>query len=262
MPQPDRRRLAQLVLVLMGIGLVAYAAISILHWQKPGTIPDKNKGLMVRKIAMTEAPQSVQEAAAKLALSRVGYAMPVGDATYLIISTGDMGERIEVAGARSTGGLIEVDSRTTGNGERQVVAVLNTRVADQRSIQFNLDGHPAVIPILVNVDDLPLVALPTKGSLALVNPVANARIQGGIVEIAGYARVFEGRFNITVYSDGKGRVLGEAKGVAAAAGAPNWGSFKLTVPVDLSSGATKGYVLVQDEDTGYKLLIPVQFGKK
>ncbi len=263
MPQPDRRRhFGMLLAGLLALGLIAFAVINLLRWYGGGSWQDGGPAL--RHIPLSEAPLSVQQAAARLAESRVGYAMPLGEVTYLIISTGSHGEQLVLDGARQMEGsrYVDINLRSVTRGDRLIIAELEMPISDARMVQFNLDGYPAAIPALVNTHGLPLVALPEKGSFAVVSPKAGVRLMGHTVQVSGYARIFEGRFNVAVYSVNKARPLGQATGVAAAVGAPNWGSFRANVPVQIPAHITEGIVLIYDEQTGAKLPIKVRFGSK
>jgi hypothetical protein len=216
----------------------------------------------IARVTLAQAPLRVREAAQQLATSRVGYVIPDGDVSYLIISTGMGGERIDVAGARRAGTIIDIDVRTNATkGEALIIAKLNAAVTDTRLVQFHLDGYAAGIPALVNADNLPLVTLPDKEALVMVMPAGGDRIAGGTVQVSGYARIFEANVSVAVYSAGKGRILGQ-QNVTAAIGAPNWGSFKINVPYEQVAGLTDGVVLVYDNDSGAKLAIPIRFGSK
>lgn len=259
MTRPDQKRhFGVLLLVLLGLGLAAFAVVNLF---KPGG-PTKPGGITVTRIPLAQAPLQVREAAEKLAVSRVGYVIPQGETAYLIISTGNGGERVDVAGARRSGTIIDIDVRSSSSGDRLIVAVLKAPVTDTRLVQFHLDGYAAAIPALVNADNLPLRELPDKGSLVLISPVAQERVAGGTVQVSGFARIFEGQISIAVYSAGKGRILGESRNVSAAIGAPNWGSFKVNIPFEEVRGLTEGVVLVYDEDSGAKVAIPVKFGAR
>lgn len=258
MLQPDRRRqLSILLATLLALGLIAFAVINVLHWYRGGA----KAGDEIQRIQLHEAPMLVQEAAARLSNSRVGYAIPFGKATYVVISTGMGGERIDLAGVTVGQQYVDINLRSSSSGDRLIIAKLNRLVADTRMLQFNLDGHFALIPALVNLDNLPLVALPDKQSFVVTAPLAESRIMGSMVQVSGYARTFEGHFSITAFSANKGRVLGEAH-VRAAAGAPNWGSFKVNLPLSLPEGITEGVLLVYDQETGAKVAIPIKFGAK
>ena len=259
MPQPDRRKqLGVMLLVVLGLGLAAFAILNIFGG-KPGS-PTKPGGLTVTRIPLAQAPLQVREAAEKLGTSRVGYVIPQGNISYLVISTGPAGERIDVTGARRSGTIVDIDVRSSASGEQLIVALLKAPVTDTRLVQFHLDGYAAGIPALVNTDNLPLMALPDKGSIAIAGPVGQERVAGGMVQVSGFARIFEGQISIAVYSAGKGRILGESKNVTAAIGAPNWGSFKVNIPYEVIKGLTEGVVLVYDQDSGAKVAIPVKFG--
>lgn len=258
----QRRHLSLLVVGLLALGLIAFAVFHVLRWQAGGG--GKAGSIVVRRVTVAQAPMAVQEAASRLATSRVAYAIPIGDVTYLVISTGEMGERVEVAGARqdeAVSGLIHVDVTSSSAGERLLILEMRASVYDTRMVQFNLDGHAALLPALVNADGVPLMALPDKEFLVVAAPQPNTRIVGGVVQVSGYARIFEGQFQATVFSAGKGRVLGEAQ-VAASVGAPNWGSFRVNIPITVPQGITEGVLVLHDDQTGVKMIVPLHFGTK
>jgi hypothetical protein len=257
--RPDtRRHFGILLLVLVGLGLAAFAAINFLHL-RPGTgKPPGLGGITVKKITLNAAPPQVRDAALKLATSRVAYTIPQGNVTYMIISTGTMGEPIDLAGASRSGSLINVDVRTAGSGDRLIIAAMTAAVTDTRTVQYHLD-QAANIPALINTDNLPLVALPDKGVLVIVSPTAGDKVGSGTVQITGYARVFEGQFTAAITAAGKGRVLGELRKGIAATAAPNWGSFKINVPYTAVSGITDGVVVVYDEESSGKATVQVRF---
>lgn len=259
MLQPDRRRqLSILLATLLALGLIAFAVINVLHWYRGGA----KAAEQLQRLQLHEAPMMVQEAAAKLSSSRAGYAIPFGNATYVVISTGPGGERIDLAGVKVEQNYVDINLRTSSAGERLLIAKLNRAVSDTRMVQFNLDGHFALIPSLVNAHNLPLVALPDKQSFVITAPAAESRIMGNELQVSGYARVFEGQFSITVFSANKGRILGEVSAASAAVGAPNWGSFKVNVPLNLPAGITEGVLLVYDQESGAKVAVPIRFGTK
>ncbi|MDF2629880.1 MAG: Immunoglobulin-like domain of bacterial spore germination [Symbiobacteriaceae bacterium] len=257
-PRPNRtKHLGVILLVLLGLGLAAFAAFN-LYWGGGGV----KTGMGIARINITQAPLRVREAAQQLAASRVGYVIPDGEVSYLIISTGLGGERVDVEGAKRSGTIIDIDVRTSPTkGESLIIAKLNAAVTDARLVQFHLDGYAAGIPALVNADNLPLVTLPDKESLVLVTPKAGDRVAGGMVQVSGYAKIFEANVSVAVYSAGKGRVLGQSN-VTAAIGAPNWGSFRINVPYEQVAGLAEGVILVYDDDSGAKLAVPVRFGEK
>lgn len=262
MPQPDRRRSFGILLAaLLALGLIAFAVINVLRWHRGG--PSKETGIAIVPIALSEAPADVQEAAAVLKTSRVGYAMPKGKTTYLIISTGQSGEAIKLVGAMSeegNAGPIGVHLQTSTYGQQMVVARMDMAVADTRAIYFYLDGQMAAIPAVVNAHGLPLTAFPDKAQIVVVSPLAGERMAGNMVQVTGYARVFEAGFQVQVIAAGKGRVIGEAVGYAAA-GAPNWGSFRVTVPVN-AAGVTEAIVVLHESQSGAKAAVPIKFGSK
>lgn len=257
MPRADRKKqLGVMLLVIVALGLAAFAIINLISG---GGGPPKPGGVTVERIPLSQAPLNVREAAEKLSQSRVGFVIPQGNQAYLVISTGPNGERIDVAGARRSGTIIDIDVRSGSAGERLIVARLLAPVTDTRLVQFHLDGYAAGIPALVNADNLPLMTLPDKGSIVIASPVGQEAIAGGMVQVYGYARIFEGQITIAVYSAGKGRVLGESKNISAAIGAPNWGSFKVNIPYEVVKGLKDGSILVYDEDSGAKVAIPIKF---
>ncbi len=260
----SRKRMGLLLAALLAIGLLAFAAVHLVRWQREGR-PVSQGDVAIRKITMAEAPTTVQEAASKLQTSRVAYAMPSGRYTYVIISTGPNGERLELAGAKRDpvlASMINVNTKSSSRGDRLIIAALDAQVADVRNIRVLVDGYPGMVPLLVNADSLPLTVLPDTGALAVVAPEYNVRVVGSSVEVSGFARFFGGRFNIQVFAAGKGRVLGEALEVRASAGAPDWGSFRVSVPVSVPQGVTEGVVLIYDNETGAKVSIPIRFGSK
>jgi hypothetical protein len=257
MPQPATRRLLGIILVaLLGLGLVSFAVVHVIKWRTTKVPPKPSS--MIKVIKPSEAPLSVQEAAAKLAGSRVAYAIPMGRVTYLIISTGDMGELLEVAGAQVMGSSVNIKVGNSSTGNRLLVARLDMTVNDTRMLALQMNGQEAGIPWLVNVDQLPLVNLPDKATMVLTSPVEGSRLTGTTIEVTGYARILPGQFSVKVFSNGKGRVLGDAK-VTTAAGAPNWGSFKVSVSVAIPQTVTDGVVVLYDEARGTNLVVPVKF---
>lgn len=259
-----KRRLGLVLAAVLAVGLLAFAAFHLIRWQRDGS-PLSQGDVSIRKITLAEAPSMVQEAAAKLQASRIAYAMPAGRSTYVIISTGPNGERLELAGARRDqvlSNMINVNLKSSSRGDRLILALVDATVADQRGIRVLVDGFPGMVPSLVNTDSLPLTVLPETGALAVVSPEYNVRVAGSSVEVSGFARFLSGRFNIQVFAAGKGRVLGEALEVRASAGAPDWGSFRVSVPINLPAGVSDGVVLIYDNDTGAKVAIPVRFGSK
>lgn len=258
-----KRKLGLALAATLALGLIIFAAVNLL---RPGADqPRTSDSVAIRKITLAETPSMVQEAVDKLQASKIAYAIPQGRSTYLVISTGASGERLELAGARRDQVLtatININLKSSSRGDRLIIAKLEDTVVDVRNIRVLVDGFPGMIPALINLDSLPLTTLPDVGELAVVSPEYNVRVMGNAVQVTGYARIFNGRFNIQVFSAGKGRILGEALEVRAAAGAPDWGSFRVNVPVNLSVGVREGVVLIYDPDSGAKVAIPVYFGSK
>jgi hypothetical protein len=263
MTEPERKRhLGLFLAALLALGLLAYAVVHLLRWQSGGEA--KEGGITVRQIALNQAPMMVQDAAARLATSRVGYVMPMGDVTYLVISSGVMGERMVIVGARRApdSPLIAVRLGSATNGEPLIVAEMKASVSDPRMVHFELDNYTGVIPALINRDGLTLARLPDKEMLAMVGPQPNTRVMGNMVQVSGYARFPDGRVSIQVFSTGKGRVLGEATNVVVAALGPDWGSFRANVPLTLPQGTDEGVLLIYHPQSDAKVAIPVRFGAK
>lgn len=258
-----RRRVGVLLLAALALGLAVFAATAL---RRSRHLSGSETGAVeVRRIALTEAPWAVQEAAGQLGASQVGYAMPVGPVTYLIISTGESGERIDVVGAARDPEFkswVNVDLRSNQSGERLLVLLMRAAITDQHSVRFWLDGHAGRIPALINPDHLPLVRLPDAGAMVLVSPASGARVTGAGLQITGYCRLQDGEFNVQVFAGGKGRLLGQALGLRAAGGAPDWGSFKVSVPVAVPPDVTDGVVLIYDLRSGAKSAVRVRFSSK
>ncbi len=255
--------------MMVAAGLAAVALISAMVWgiarrgAKPvpqtdtqGTVGALTTGV----VSLSSAPADVQDAAARLMHSRVGYAIVKPDRTYLIISTGSDDLKVRVAGAQgqpagSTPTFVDVNLASDGSGERLLIAT--TSLTTQAEYQFNLDGVAAGIPTLHNPDMLALVTLPNSGGFVALSPTADQMIGTSVVSVSGYARVFEAQFTVRVMT-AKGRVIGE-KHVMAAAGAPSWGSFKADVAIDTADLPETGFVVFEEGMTQAKLVVPVRF---
>lgn len=254
--------------MMVAAGLAALALIGALVWgamrgrnQPTGTPnPGTVGALALGVISMSSAPADVQEAAARLMHSRVGYAMVTPDRTYLIISTGADDVRVRITGAQGqpasgTPTFVDVNLASDSTGERLLIAT--TPLTTAAEYQFNLDGAAASIPTLHNPDLLPLVTLPNGSGFVALSPVSDQLVTTGTLAVSGYARVFEAQFTVRVMS-AKGRVLGE-KHVMAAAGAPSWGSFKADVTIDTTDLPETGFVVFEEQMTQSKLVVPVRF---
>jgi len=263
MQRIGRREAGVLLLAALMLGVAAVAATQFRH-SRPQSGFEVGK-VAVRRMAISEAPWAVQEAAGRLGTSRVAYAMSVGPVTYLVISTAETGERVEVVGAerdQEFKSRINVNLRRSPNGERLLVVLMQAAITDQQSVRFVLDGGSGRIPALLNPDGLPLVRLPDAGGLVLVSPESGARISGTGLQVSGFSRLVDGEFNVQVFAGGKGRLLGQAMGLRAAGGAPDWGSLRVNVPISIPPGVTDGVVLVYDLRSGAKSAVAVRFGGK
>lgn len=264
------------LLIGAGIGLAAIMAgalyVSSIQTQgsKPGPVtkpPITNPGtptvktVPLRTVDMASAPMEVQAAARALQTSRVAYAIKSGGQTYLIISTGRNGEMISAATAAAQPSaanprFVDVTVQSNAGGSRLLILALP--IGQEAEYQVNLGGKAAAIPTLYNQHGLALVELNERTGFALVHPSTNVAVQGDVLFLEGYARVFESSFNAKLIS-AKGRVLAEAQ-VKAAAGAPNWGSF--TTAMKLTERPTEATLVLFDEMSGAKLTIPVRFAGK
>lgn len=258
-PDERRKHLALMVGAVAALSLLAVAMIYLLRWYGGGTKSDE---ITLRKIPLYQAPMLVQEAAAKLARSRVGYVMQVGEVQYLVISSGEMGERLELKGAQKMQGkpVVGVQLSTGAAGERLLVAEIRPGVADPRLLRFDLDGRVGAIAALINLHGLPLVSLPDKEQIALVGPQPNVRVMGSMVQVSGFARVPDGRLQMQVLSAGKGQVLGEGKDVLTAAPGPDWGSFRVNIPLHLLSQEGEAVLMVYHLDSEAKIAVPIRYG--
>lgn len=225
----------------------------------PGTPAIKT--VQLQTVNLASAPMEVQAAARALQTSRVAYAIKSGGQTYLIISTGRNGERVsammaEAQPSAANPRFVDLMLQPSANGSS--LLVLSMPIVQDAEYQVNLGGKTAAIPTLYNQHGLALVELNESTGFALVNPSTNVAIQGDILFLEGYARVFEASFNAKLIS-AKGRILAEAQ-VKAAAGAPNWGSF--TTAMKLTERPTDATLVLFDEMSGAKLSIPVHFAGK
>jgi len=262
MPMERRRQLAILVASVLAIGLLVFASVHVARWYRGGEASVQQG---IRRIPLREAPMEIQEAAGRLASSRVAYAIARGATTYLIISTGIMGERIELGTSplpTQQGAPFELNVRSSPGGERLIIAAVGSQSVNPNAIRYLLDGMPGRIPALINPDGLVPVTLPDEGGLVVTGPDPHAYILGNVIHISGFARLPSGRFQVQVLAAGKGRILGELKDAIASTGAPNWGSFRVSVPIEVPEGVTAGTVVVHDPVTGARVPIEVQFGRR
>lgn len=254
-------------LTLAGVGTWLYHVFSSgeMAGPKPGPNPGPNPGpapsAFVTLIDLKKAPIDVQEAAAQLQSSNVGYAMVKPDKTYLIISTGEAGPAITVerADAQVTGDPTDfVDLFLKGHASGDRLLVGTTPLTHAAVHQFTLDGVPAAIPTLFNYHKLPLVHLDESTGFSVLSPTPAMLVVGNSLHVEGYARAFEAQFLVTVMTE-DGRELGRVP-VMAAAGGPNWGSFTADLHLETSDLPDKGYVLFEGIGKE-RLQVPVRFEK-
>jgi hypothetical protein len=265
------------LLIGAGIGLAAIMAGALYVTSlrnaglpKPGPVtnpPVTNPGAPVVKtvplqtVSLSAAPMEVQAAARALETSRIAYAMKSGGQTYLIISTGRNGEMVTAASASAQPSaanprFVDVMLQPSNSGSR--LLILSLPISQEAEYQVNLSGKTAAIPMLYNQHGLALVELNEKAGFTLIHPTVNVAVQGDILFLEGYARVFESTFNAKLLSS-KGKLLAEAQ-VKTAAGAPNWGSF--ATAMKLTERPTEATLVLFDEMSGAKLSIPVRFAPR
>ncbi|HYG56607.1 MAG TPA: Gmad2 immunoglobulin-like domain-containing protein [Symbiobacteriaceae bacterium] len=213
-------------------------------------------------INLASAPADVQAAAAILKTSRVGYAMVKPDKTYLVISTGATADTVSIDRAEgqpnlSDPSLVDIFLKTDAKGDSLMIAT--TPLTKETEYQFDVDGRYADIPTLHNRHNLPLIPLDAKTGFSLVRPAPGFQAEAGILEVEGYARVFEAQFTAKLITE-KGRVISQSA-VMAAAGAPSWGSFSTRLKFDEQNAPETGYLVLEEEMTGAKLMVPVRFRK-
>jgi hypothetical protein len=223
--------------------------------------PPSTTAVSLRTVSLDTAPMAVQAAAKALQSSRIAYAVKSGAQTYLIVSTGPSGETIAAMTANaqpsaSKPSFVDVMVQPNASGSR--LLILAMPITQDAEFQVNLGGKMAAIPTLYNQHGLALMELNETSGFALINPSTNVTVQGDLLYLEGYARVFESSFSAKLLS-AKGRVLAEAQ-VKAAAGAPNWGSF--VTAMKLTERPTEATLVLFDEMSGAKLTIPVRFSSK
>lgn len=259
MPRIDRK----MALLAAGLALLMMVGVGLFSALRPARVqqnPGAAGSFALTTIAMADAPADVQDAAARLMYARIGYAMPRGDRTYLIISTGSDSLKVRIDGAKAQPNatapqLVDVDLSTSAAGQRMIIA--SAPYGGQTEYQFNLDGMAASIPTLHNFHGLPLVTLPDGARFVAINPEPNQAVGTQSITVRGYARVFEAAFTVRAVT-AKGRVLGEAH-VMAAGGAPAWGSFVAELRLDSADLPETGFLILEESMTEAKLVIPVRF---
>lgn len=245
--------------VICAVALVVAAlAVAAGDSKGPDKGPEKGQANGPRQIPLSGAPAIVRDAATTLSGSRIAHAITLDGATYVVISTGSEGERLQVEGIRVEQGAATVSLRRSPAGNSLYIGQIKPDLARDVALRVQIDGGET-FPTLSNPDGLPVPALPPNTAFVVLSPKEGTQVGQPVVEVVGYARVGAAKVQASVYSPGKGRVLGHAEAVPAAQ-APNWGSFRLTIPVELPAGVKEGVVLVYEQESGAKVAIPVKFG--
>jgi hypothetical protein len=224
----------------------------------PGPTGDKQAFIEMANLA--GAPADVQDAAARLKSSRVGYAIVHPEKTYLIISTGSAAakvayDKVQAQPDQTKPDLVDVFLRSDPTGSSLLLAT--AALTSKTEYQFDLDGRFAAIPTLHNAHNLPLIPLDAATRFSLVTPQADFVAENGALHVEGYAQVFEASFMARI-ATAKGRVIGSAP-VKSAAGAPSWGSFVVDIPYDSQSVTETGFLILEEEMSGAKLVLPIRF---
>lgn len=244
------------------LALVAVVAVALVgrlnHQGTPAPTGEQQK--FIQTIDLASAPPDVQDAAAKLKTSRVGYAIVHPDKTYLIMSTGNEAEKVVLDKADTSPNetnpdFVAVQLKSSPAGQSLLIAT--TKLTVPTEYQFDVDGVPAVkMPTLHNAHNLPLIPLDANKHFSLVAPQANALVENGVVHVEGYAQVFEAAFSAEV-TTAKTRVVGSTP-VKSAAGAPSWGSFSVDIPIDGKNLTETGFLVLR-ADNGLVVTIPIRF---
>ncbi|HWI61794.1 MAG TPA: Gmad2 immunoglobulin-like domain-containing protein [Symbiobacteriaceae bacterium] len=250
-------------LIAGGLALLLVAGIFTAQYLRPGkTGPEVKTTSFFNQVDAASVPADVADAAAKLATSRVGYAIVKPDKTYLIVSTGNPADKVAFDKAEGQPDIVNptfVDMHFKASPSGYALQIGSTPLTSPSvEYQFNVDGTFAAIPTLHNRHNLPLIPLDAKKRFSMVTPLEGTLIgSSGNLHIEGYAQVFEASFLVTI-TTAKGRVIGQ-KGVHSAAGAPSWGSFVADIPFDTSALTETGFVILDEGMTGAKITIPVRF---
>lgn len=257
------------VYLWIGVGLVLLAVL--LTWgvtalrKMAGAVGNGGQSAVQLSVMDLNAlPADVRDAADKLRSSKLGYAMTRGNKTYVIISTGEdsLTVRYDRAVLVATKGVptrVDVHLTRDVSGSRLLVlqATFKGSTTEVADYQFDVDTEAAAIPALHNPHNLPLVALPADSRFVVLEPVRGQVTDQFPLRFAGYARVFEGQFTVTLLSD-TGKELGKAY-VKAAAGAPNWGSFVGDLRPSVTELPDTGTIVFQGDEPAARLVIPVRF---
>lgn len=261
--ESSRKRLA----VGVGAALVVALIAGLVIWElnlSPQKLPEPPTPPVVASpvqvVGLSQAPADVQDAAAKLSTSRVGYAIYKPDRTYIILSTGSDALKVsytEVAGQPDVKAPTFVDLFFNTDADGGRLLILTTPWGKGVEYQYDLDGQYGAIPGLVNAHNLPLVPLDETKGFAILQPVPDMLVQGDTLHVEGFARAFEAQFDVTIVS-AKGRELGRTH-VMAAAGMNNWGSFVADVPFDTTNLPATGLVIFEDQGGPLRFVVPIRF---
>jgi hypothetical protein len=260
-----QKRVRTQAIMFGGLGVLLLAGLLVaLKLMSPAAVDptDVTPQAFFTVIDPSTAPLDVQDAAAKLATSRVGYAMVKADKTYLIISTGSLMDEVVYDRAEGqpdlvTAAFLDLHFKADAAGQSLQIGTVPLTSADTE-YQFNVGETYASIPTLHNRHNLPLIPLDAVKRFSMVSPGEGAMVgSSGSLRIEGYAQVFEASFMVTITTS-KGRVIGQ-QAVQSAAGAPSWGSFVADIPYDTSALTETGFVILDEGMTGAKITIPVRF---
>ncbi|MGE5672326.1 MAG: Gmad2 immunoglobulin-like domain-containing protein [Mycobacterium leprae] len=236
--------------------LIVGALLMVFNRPKPpGPKPEPTDPILV--IALSQAPQDVQDAAKALYTSRVAYAMVKSDKTYIVINTGsdtekvkyDLNRRVPATGTPTD---VEIFMSSLATGTRQVI--LLAPWGSGVRYEFKLDNSH--FPQLFNTHNLPLVYLNAAEAISVVKPVADQQVTTSPLVVAGFANAFESQFDATVFTE-KGRSLGTLRIMAPGMG--DWGSFMAEVKFDTTSLPERGYVLFEDGGKPMHFMVPIRF---
>jgi hypothetical protein len=261
-----QKRVQKQAIMYGGLGVLLLAGVLIAMWAMPNGAPvkpvDVKPQAFYTVIDANTAPADVQDAAAKLATSRVGYPIVKADKTYLVISTGNLTDQIAYDRAEGQPDLIsatflDLHFKADAAGQSLQIGTVPLTGTDTE-YQFNVGESYASIPTLHNRHNLPLIPLDAARRFSMVSPAEGAMVgSSGNLHLEGYAQVFEASFMVTI-TTAKGRVIGQ-QAVMSAAGAPSWGSFVADIPYDTSGLTETGFVILDEGMTGAKITIPVRF---
>ncbi|HYF91008.1 MAG TPA: Gmad2 immunoglobulin-like domain-containing protein [Symbiobacteriaceae bacterium] len=200
--------------------------------------------LQYRHEELAHAPQAVQDWAGKLRNVPIGAALNHGGRTYLLVAAPEICPEAaslsfwSVKTLPENQGIQATASFHCTEKQRAQPVALSSIPATEKPITFDLKY--SLLPHLNNPHNLPLPALPAKGSGVIVQPVPGATV-GNRVSISGFAaNLFEGTLNLRLV-DPAGKVVAETHGTSAGGMGPNWGSF--VVELDASKAPPGRYWL-------------------